>query len=849
MLMLALIVLYNVTSSSTYNENGDLTDKRVLFLSSYSPSFETFFKQVEGLKSVLDKNRVTLDIEFMDSKRFYTDENYQNFYKSLKYKVDNSEKYDVVIVGDDNALSFVTEHEELFIDIPIVFLGINDIENAKSHSENSTITGIYESVSLSGTVELAQKLKPDAERVIALVDSTITGQAVKKEYDLLDDNSDDLVFESFDLSEMTYEELQSLLSYTTEKDILLLIAVRRDMTGEVVSFRDGLDIIFAATGQPVFCLYDFGLDEGLIGGEVVSFKEQGQKAGEIALEILSGEKISNINLVENSHMKILNYNLIEKYNLSTDNLPDDVIFINKEESVLKKYLPYIVGGIIIIVLQGLLIFYLYNNVQIRKSTEGELLNKKQELICSNDELAILNEEMLASNEELTDSNEKLSNAIVKIEEQNQEIFNLVYLDDLTKTKNRLAISELIDKWLANPYDNYSYAILFLDVDNFKLINDTFGHDFGDRIIIETGRRLATLETENIQIGRFGGDEFLIIFKDKNIDSISEFLYELEELFKEPFSIDNRSLFLTISVGVSLYPIHGIASKELIKKADMALYEAKKSGKNRSVIYNQSMIEDLEDKVLFQSYVRKAYNNKEFHMNYQPHFDLSKGKFTGVEALIRWRSSELGYVSPLKLIQASEEMGLIVDIGKWVLEEACLFSKRINQRLDESIIVAINISSVQMLHPDFIRDLELIIKKTEVNPDNLCLEMTETTLFEFTEGNAHIITKLKSMGLEIALDDFGTGYSSLSYFKDIPASTIKIDKVFIDNMVNNEFDKYTVKMIIDLAHQKKLSVIAEGVEEKEQVDLLKHMKCDIIQGYYYSRPLMASEVTELLLNQG
>jgi len=578
MLMLALIVLYNVTSSSTYNENGDLTDKRVLFLSSYSPSFETFFKQVEGLKSVLDKNRVTLDIEFMDSKRFYTDESYQNFYKSLKYKVDNSEKYDVVIVGDDNALSFVTEHEELFIDIPIVFLGINDIENAKSHSENSTITGIYESVSLSGTVELAQKLKPDAERVIALVDSTITGQAVKKEYDLLDDNSDDLVFESFDLSEMTYEELQSLLSYTTEKDILLLIAVRRDMTGEVVSFRGGLDIIFAATGQPVFCLYDFGLDEGLIGGEVVSFKEQGQRAGEIALEILSGVKISNINLVENSHMKILNYNLIEKYNLSTDNLPDDVIFINKEESVLKKYLPYIVGGMIIIVLQGLLIFYLYNNVQIRKSTEGELLNKKQELICSNDELAILNEEMLASNEELTDSNEKLSNAIVKIEEQNQEIFNLVYLDDLTKTKNRLAISELIDKWLANPYDNYSYAILFLDVDNFKLINDTFGHDYGDRIIIETGRRLATLEIENIQIGRFGGDEFLIIFEDKNIDNISEFLYELEELFKEPFSIDNRSLFLKISVGVSLYPIHGIASKELIKKADMALYEAKNQGK-------------------------------------------------------------------------------------------------------------------------------------------------------------------------------------------------------------------------------------------------------------------------------
>lgn len=192
---------------------------------------------------------------------------------------------------------------------------------------------------------------------------------------------------------------------------------------------------------------------------------------------------------------------------------------------------------------------------------------------------------------------------------------------------------------------------------------------------------------------------------------------------------------------------------------------------------------------------------------------------------------------------------IVDIGRWVLEEACIFSKKINQRLDESIVVAINISSVQMLHPDFIRELELIIEKTNVNPNNLCLEMTETTLFEFPEGNEHIITKIKSMGLEIALDDFGTGYSSLSYFKDIPASTIKIDKVFIDNMVNNEFDNYTVKMIIDLAHHKNLSVIAEGVEEEEQSELLKNMSCDIIQGYYYSKPLMASEVMELLLNQG
>ena|GEM_PF-575782 len=847
-LIFTVILSCSILSYADEPDSIDLSDKRVLFISSYSPSFETFFYQVEGLKSILDVNNVTLDIEFMDTKRFYTEENYSNFYNSLKYKLDNSDAYDVIIVGDDNALIFVEEFEELFTGLPVIFLGINDIEMARSMSMKSNMTGVLEMVSIEGTLELAKLLQPDAKRVVALTDATNTGQAVLEAYESYDSMDANLSFETLDLSTMTFNDFSLELGKLGSDDIVLLLAVHRDMTGETLSFDEGVEILLDSLDQPVYTLYEFGMGKGLIGGEVVSYRNQGSEAGELTIEVLKGKALEDMELIENTHVKMLDYSLIERYNLEDIKLTDDVVYINKEENTFVKLFPYITLGIIVIGLQFLLISYLYNNIKIRKVAEEELLDKKQELISSNDELTTLNEEMLASNEELTTSNEKLSDAVVKIEEQKKEIFNLIYVDDLTKLKNRLAISELINKWLDNAYDDFSYAISFLDVDNFKLINDTFGHDFGDKIIIETGQRLSTLETDRLQIGRFGGDEFLIIYKDRNMDTLSEFLYRLEELFKKPFSIDNRSLFLTISVGVAIHPIHGITSKELIKRADMALYEAKKSGKNRSIVYNQSMIENLEDKVLFQSYVRKAFNNTEFHMNYQPHFDIKKGRFTGAEALIRWKSSELGYVSPLKLIRASEEMGLIVDIGRWVLEEACLYSKSVNENVEESFVIAVNISSVQMLHPSFINDLKHIIKKTDVDPKNICLEMTETTLFEFPDSNEHIIDKIKAMGIEIALDDFGTGYSSLSYFKDIPASTIKIDKIFIDNIAGNDFDKYTAEMIINLAHHKGLLVIAEGVENEEQVELLKQMNCDIIQGYYYSKPLMASEAEVLLLKQ-
>lgn len=846
--MILLILTITVSIKTVAETNVDLSDKRVLFISSYSSSFNTFYSQLEGLKAVLDETGIIFEVECMDSKRFYTEENLNNFYVSLKYKIEHGEPYDVIIVGDDNALDFVIEHEELFPTQPIIFLGINDVEKAKEIAKDPRFSGVYENTSILETVELAKDLMPNARRVIGIADNTVTGQVVADIFETIGEEQDDLTWDILDFSDMTFEEYEVELLKISSDDIVLLLAAHTDVTGTTISFEEGVKKTLRNLEQPVFTLYDFGLGTGLIGGDVVSFYEQGHFAGEITYQILTGKDSSTFGAVENQTVKMFDYEILEAYDIPIRKLPTDVIYINKEESFFLTVIPYLLIGPLIILVEGGLIAYLRRNIYKRKIAEKELLAKREELIDSNDELITMNEEMSAANEELIDSNEKLSDAVEVIEDQKKEIMDLIYMDTLTNRKNRRAITELIQDWFEEEDRRYLYAILFLDVDNFKLINDTYGHDFGDRVIIETGSRISTIETDMIQFGRFGGDEFLIAYKDKDLNRFSAFLTKLENLFRTPFVIQERSIFLTVSIGVAIYPIHGNSQAELIKKADMALYKAKEAGKNRAVIFNLKMNEDVEDKVLFQSHLRKDFANRKFYLNYQPVYDVKERRYVGAEALIRWKNAELGQVSPLKLIKVSEDIGLIVEIGNWVMEEACKFAKSLNEKSDYDLTIAINVSTVQLMHPDFLESLSNIIKNTEVDVKHISLEMTETTLFDLTGENQFVIPKLKEMGVIIALDDFGTGFSSLSYFKNIPANVLKIDKIFIDHIGENDSDRFTVKTMIDLAHHNGLEVIAEGVETTDQLEVLMGLDCDIIQGYYYSKPLMKDEVEKKLLEQ-
>lgn len=833
-----IFIIMLLIVQGSFGETLKINPSRILFISSYSPSFETYDNQVDGLKSVLEAEDVLLDIEFMDTKRFYTEDNIKNFYDSLSYKLSHGPRYDVVIVGDDNALNFVKNHRELFEHIPIVFLGINDFEKLRDEDVGPLMTGVYETVSISGTVELAKRLKPNAKRVVGLFDSTVTSNAIIELYKKAS-KSDELPYDVIDLSNMDFDTYINKIGQLTEDDIVLYVSVHRDMLGETITFKEGLDLTKKYLKQPLFCLYDFGLYNGMVGGDVVSFVEQGKKAGEIALNIIAGQPIEGMTIEEVSHMKMVDYTIAESFNLQMKDM-DDVTFVNREISIISRVLPYLIIAIVVVVIQCILIFYLFFNVKRRKRIESELVNKRYELLSSNEELITINEELIASNDELEDSNKRLTDAVGQIEHQQKEIYQLVYQDVLTGLNNRRAISEKIEIELHQLDLNEKYAVLFLDVDNFKLINDTFGHDFGDDVIIETAERLMQLDDFDVTIGRFGGDEFLILFKYELDNQLIALLDRLKQQFKRPILLDDKSMFLTISIGVACYPDHGRHENDLIKKADMALYEAKQSGKNRYVVFNQTMHEALEDKVDFQGHIRQAMTNEEFYLNYQPYYDLKTSKFIGAEALIRWHSKTLGFVSPLKLINAAEEMGLIVELGRWVMKEACKFAKEINDRYEQDISISINISSVQLMHPSFLEDVRMILESTKVDPKQIVLEMTETTLFEYHEANIHIIDRLKKMGLSIALDDFGTGYSSLSYFKNIPANILKIDRAFVIGLSEQAFDRYTIEVIINLAHQKGVKVVAEGVEDLNQVTLLETLDCDIIQGYYFSKPLSGED---------
>ena len=419
----------------------------------------------------------------------------------------------------------------------------------------------------------------------------------------------------------------------------------------------------------------------------------------------------------------------------------------------------------------------------------------------------------------------------------RRIHGFVYDDMLTGMMNRQAITELLNKAVARADRMNTLGVMFLDVDNFKFINDTYGHDLGDEVIKATAKRIRSVSDSHIHVGRFGGDEFIIVVEKcgvhRDLDSIGN---NIRSAFVEPIHIQELTFFLTVSIGVAVCPTNGTTTGELIKKADLALYEAKEGGKNRLVYYNQAMDDELEAKVTFQNRVKDAFKKRKFTLNYQPYFNEDGTKLMAFEALIRWYSDDYGYVSPFKLIQTVESMGLIVEVGQWVMEEAMAFEAWVKTKGKEDVVISINISIAQLVQPGFFEQTMALVEKYGLKPSDVVLEMTETVLIESIEQSSELVRRLRDAGFGIAIDDFGTGYSSLSYLQSLPVSQLKIDRSFIKDIVEVDTTRDLVKIIADIAHRLGMSVVAEGVEEPSQLVSAKGAGCDYIQGFLLGRPL-------------
>lgn len=470
---------------------------------------------------------------------------------------------------------------------------------------------------------------------------------------------------------------------------------------------------------------------------------------------------------------------------------------------------------------------------------GAIKKRDEELNSSYRELAENEKQLIIQYTELKKSQ-------IKLMENEKKIHHLAYFDYLTGLPNRSSLIEKLSEELMKEEGKSGGAILFLDIDNFKYINDTMGHSTGDVILLETARRLNMIDQKGLYISRFGGDEFILIAKDYNdYDLAIELCQKICIAFEEMIIIEKRKFEISTSIGVSFYPQHGKTTDELLKKADLAMYKAKDKGKNCFQIFDESLQTELFNKSNIETGLRNALKRNEFTLVYQPLFDIRNKKIRRVEALLRWDSPELGNVPTPTFIKAAEKTGQIVKIEKWVLTQVCLFSKQLNENVKEKISISVNISPIHIMHRDFVPNIINTINEIGIDPQMISLEITESAFIESFELCKEKLEILKNFGLEIYLDDFGTGYSALNCLQKLPIDYIKIDKTFIDPILQSRKDEKLAAIIIDLVHNMGVSAIAEGVEEKEQFHILSHYKCDIIQGYLISKPIPPDEVIQKL----
>ncbi len=424
-----------------------------------------------------------------------------------------------------------------------------------------------------------------------------------------------------------------------------------------------------------------------------------------------------------------------------------------------------------------------------------------------------------------------------------EIKQLAYFDPLTKLENRTYFKTQVEQVIQeNKYPRF--AILFLDLDGFKQVNDSLGHSIGDELLIVIAKRIVNTLRQNKQdthICRFGGDEFVLMLGNLTEQQAAQVSLRLLNKLERLVKLQHDELRISGSIGIALYPQHGDDVDTLLRHADTAMYQSKNSGKNTYSIYNQQMEERLSKRLLLEKHLRNALSLNEFSLVYQPKINTLNGSVVGVEALIRWNNPELGFVPPDEFIPIAEESQLIIDIGNWVAKTCIqqLFIWKNTQR--HSLQIAINVSSQQLQHPEFLQSISQMMEQKGLKPALLEIELTERTIMSNAEENILRFNEIRAQGFELSVDDFGTGYSSLSYLKKFPLSIIKIDKSFIDGLPTDEDDVSIAKAIISLSHNLNMRVVAEGVETMAQLKFLKTIDCDFAQGYHISRPLSIQQL--------
>ncbi|MFA9376072.1 MAG: ABC transporter substrate binding protein [Lachnotalea sp.] len=818
------------------NEN-----KKVLILNSYHSGYTWTDEQTNEILSTLYNSTVnsSISVEYLDWKRYPSQENLTNVYNGFKFKYQD-QNIDLIICTDDAAFSFATENrKELFSNAPIVFSGINTEGLANMSPGVTNYTGVLEEIDPLKTLQVAKEINPSLDTIYLVYDNTESGLSAGK---LCMQAAQELspTVKVVTLTNMSTQDILDTVQLADSNSIVLMASYSFNSDNQYISHEQFCQDLSNVSPVPIYHIYDFDLGYGVLGGYLSDGKLLGESTGELAIRILSGEQASSIPIIQNGTARyIFDYSVLEKYNIPIQDLPINNTLINQPFSFIKTYKTLVISVTCIFIL--LILFTMILLFYIRK-----INNMKKVLQNNNEELSQLYEELTATEEEIRAQYANLATAHQLLADKSDELYRLAHHDTLTGLKNRLYLYEEIDELLKKTPQGAS--LFFIDIDNFKFVNDSLGHNIGDLLLKKISERLSSLGSNNHFLIRLGGDEFVYFVQEiESKNSAYQFALDIIKLLSSPFKILENTLALTVSIGISISPENGTDIETLLRNADIAMYKVKNSGKNGVSFFNQLISDELLERINIEKYFNNALNDNEFKIYYQAQIMTDTQKIDGFEALIRWDSPELGMMSPIRFIGISEETGFIITLGEWILRNSCKYIKSINDKYNKSFHLSVNISAIQLMQDNFISIVRDVISKFDFPVHLLELEITETVIMESADLLSSKFKELREMGISIALDDFGTGYSSLAYLKHIPITTLKIDKIFVDDITDPGSEINLADVIIDLGHKMNLSIVAEGVETLEQAEYLQANGCDKIQGYLYSKPTSQQDLEKWILS--
>lgn len=799
MVFMILLMLTQAFSSVEFA----VDKKNILIIHSYYQHFAWTYSLQQGIEKELEKEYVDYYLEYLDEHRLTGNKSSEEIFKMMKDKYKNKH-FDCVVVADNFSYDFVREYyDQLFKDIPLVLVGINNMKKEMYFNEN--MTGIAQTADHSRMIKLVKQLHPNMSKLVIAGSNNYTSKNEAASYRTavkscgMDKETD---FINVEYLEDLYVELNKY-----DKDTVVII------TSLILDKKKTMNLgpmyisnIINNSGLPVYVAVDVMMGhegEGAVGGYIVDGGVHGARAAKMVNEIMHGEKASNIPIVwESIATPQFNYSRLKQFQIDLEALPEDSEIFGAPISgmVIREEMVVLYSGILV-VLFGLSAVLVYQMLR-RKRVEMDLIVKQDELRSSNDILI----------------------------KKNSEIDFLLNNDNITNFNNRNHFIHLVDENLKKKDKLIMYAVY---VRNIKQVDDAYGYQLGDEARLEVSKIIREIFSGNEVIFARYYDTFYIVDEESKVyEENREYLRKLELMLQQNIKVKGYDLSPKIKLGI-VRSSEGDTGLGMLQKADITILNAMLNEQTLMKEYNKSFHHKLEEKIKMENDIKTALKKKEFFLHFQPQVNTNNDDIVSCEALIRWQRGDGKNISPSVFIPLSEEIGLIHEIGDWIINEACSVSKTWKS---QGIMCPISINmSAKQINPKLVSTVERAMGRFDVKGEDLIIEITETSVMDDTQNNIRILRELSDLGIRIALDDFGIGHSSLKYIMDFPIDKLKIDKSFVDNIVNPE-QHAIVKAMYELGKVFQYDVIAEGVETDEQMDAVKRIGIEEVQGWYYSKAL-------------